>query len=214
MLDGSNNTYIGGTGILTLRNSTGNAYLKFQVGSASAVNVYHDNYHPAIAATEITSGDIPYERFPAGCVIGYGSTKVTAYTSITTAYTINDNIPTRSQFPDIITVTYNVKVAGSKIRLTGKTQGWANGNNVLYTALFHDGTSNALSASQHAFVTANATSSVIYGEYTTSATGNHTFVLGVAVSGGQYHMNASTTDSNRKFGGVADSILMVEEIAQ
>jgi hypothetical protein len=137
----------------------------------------------------------------------------TANADLTTLIPFDDSIPQNTEGTEIITASITPRSATSKINVRVAGSGYAAAaSDVIVFAVFRDSVADALYAGFGSEASSAGTPSVLSGQFQDSpATASAiTYKLRVGGTGGTVRLNGITT--GRRFGGVAKTTLILEEI--
>lgn len=215
--------------------NTGAATLAFNGLTAKAIRRPNGD---ALVANDIVSGQqviVVYKSSPdywqllsshgtAGVVPARAYDDYTTNADLTTALPYDNTIPQNTEGTEILTASITLKRSDSRVRvrfqgfgLSVSSQG--DDGKAWSAALFKDSTADALAAAATGPITSNqfsssaggATPVVIEFEHAPGSVGPHEYKIRVGpVSGDTLRMNGDP--AGRKFGGVAVSTLIVEEV--
>lgn len=148
---------------------------------------------------------------PNGTVIGSAIGTYTTNADITAVIPSDDTIPQNTEGTQIISVSYAPSSATSILRATFSTFGAHSATGNMSAALFVNSTANALAGAATTSPAANYLAPICFQhEWVPGSTSSQTINVRVGVSSGTMRLNGLT--SGRLFGGVAKSVLIIEEI--
>jgi hypothetical protein len=149
----------------------------------------------------------------AGTVVQTVIGEYTANADLTATFPFDDSIPQNTEGTEIITASITPRSATSKINVRVAGSGYtAAASDVIVFAVFRDSVADALYAGFGSEAGGTNTPSVLSGQFQDSpATASAiTYKLRVGGTGGTVRLNGTVTA--RRFGGVAKTTLILEEI--
>lgn len=164
------------------------------------------------SATNLASGTLPAARLPTGTIVDRAYAEYTTNTSLTVVIPPDDTIPQNTEGTQILSVSITPKTTTNRLRATFMGFGGQNaGAAQIQAAMFLNSTANAVNATNAtAGAATNRAQICMAYEWVPGATSSQTINIRVGAGSGNMGMNG--TDAGRVFGGVARSVLIVEEI--
>lgn len=154
-------------------------------------------------------GDGSFGRVPGSIVQVVEATPYTTRTQVSTVCPADDTIPQQSETTILCTATITPKSATNRLVIVGEIPGAFSGNITTTTAIFQDGTANALAA-RAMYTTGFISQLGISHEMAAGTTSATAIKLGLGVTSGSFDVNGNNI--NRLYGGVSAARLRVLEV--
>lgn len=164
----------------------------------------------AVQTSNIVDSAVDYSKVAAGAVIGHASAEYATYASCATLFPQDDSKPQITEGTQILSITYQPKLATSKLLLSYGGM-WANSGTSKVAALFRDAGPDALDVVQQYGPGDNFPCSM-WGEKVVDAgsTASTTFTVRVGGGGAAVKVNGDT--GARWYGGSLSWKLILREI--
>lgn len=180
-------------------------------GTAGLLDFVDEDAMGSDSATAIPSQQSVKAYVDARGVIGRGYVESATEGSTTTTIPIDDTIPQSTEGVEVLTTSYTVKSATSRVRLRAVVPFDGSGNIGVSVALFNGG-ANALASAFKIINSANFTdAAVVEHEYVHGTAEAVTFSVRYGPNSGTAYVNQR--QSGAIHGGVLKSTLVIEEIA-